>query len=540
MNEINKYFEKYPNFFKNRNLRNTNSIKNFIDPSSSYINNPFDFHHMEKAVYQIVSYDKKNPIFIHGDCDTDGVSATSVLCNYLKKLDFKIFYYIPNRSIEGHSISKKSIDNAVAMGCKLMITCDIGMSCIDEIDYANNKGLRTIITDHHKPLNEYPDAISIINPWIPENKNLLFKDYSGSSVAFKLCHAINLKLTLDFKNIMDLTPIAALGVISDKVRIENENRFITFNGFQQIKKNKIKSLTSLSRKLFPYLTSIDLNRIIRVINMTTKLEDSNLAVKLLNTDISAQINSFANIIVKKYKSNQIEFNDLINNSLRIAYSQNYKSNNCIFILSDCNSAYNGAVANTISKRLNVPAIIISRMTNSMKFKGSARSISNINLFSFLDEIKDTLITMGGHPMAAGFTISENKIKIFEKKLYDYMKNKKIIRNNTLKRNVDEVIEFDEINNKFLNLIENFMPYGTGNPNPIFSTKGVLVIKKPQVVGRSQDTLEFDVEKKGFKMKCIGIGLIKYFEKLVSKNKLNIDYNIINNNDKITLSVIEVY
>ena len=176
----------------------------------------------------------------------------------------------------------------------------------------------------------------------------------------------------------------------------------------------------------------------------------------------------------------------------------------------------------------------------MKFKGSARSISNINLFSFLDEIKDTLITMGGHPMAAGFTISENKIKIFEKKLYDYMKNKKIIRNNTLNRNVDEVIEFDEINNKFLNLIENFMPYGTGNPNPIFSTKGVLVIKKPQVVGRSQDTLEFDVEKKGFKMKCIGIGLIKYFEKLVSKNKLNIDYNIINNNDKITLSVIEVY
>ena len=196
-----KYLNKFPHFFSNRNLKNISLINDFISPPKEWINNPFLFNSMDIAVDLILSNPKNNPIFIHGDCDADGVSACSVLYLYLKKIGFNIYYYIPNRSKEGHSISKKAIDYATSIGSKLMITCDIGMSSNKEIKYAKKNNLKTIITDHHKVLGVIPEADIIINPWLEQNSKISFKEYSGSAVAFKLCHAINIKLSLDFENL---------------------------------------------------------------------------------------------------------------------------------------------------------------------------------------------------------------------------------------------------------------------------------------------------------------------------------------------------
>ena len=189
---------------------------------------------MDIAVKEIISNPKESPIFIHGDCDADGVSACSVLYKYLRKIGFKIYYHIPNRSNEGHAISLETIDYAISIGSKLMITCDLGMSSVEQIKYAKDKNLKTIITDHHKPLDELPEAIAIINPWVNKNSNLSFKEYSGSAVAFKLCHAINIKLSLDFDYIHQLMDLASIGIISDKVTIINENRYISHHGFNMI------------------------------------------------------------------------------------------------------------------------------------------------------------------------------------------------------------------------------------------------------------------------------------------------------------------
>ena len=110
MNDIKKYFTNFPNFFSNRNLQNTNEIENFITPPDNWRIDPFLFYSMDKAVNEILSNSKQKPIFIHGDCDADGISACAVLYNYLKKIGFKVYYHIPNRSKEGHSISEKTID----------------------------------------------------------------------------------------------------------------------------------------------------------------------------------------------------------------------------------------------------------------------------------------------------------------------------------------------------------------------------------------------------------------------------------------------
>ena len=536
---VEKYLNRFPSFFTNRGFNNIESVNDFIKPSDKWLNNPFNFDSMDLAANEIISNPKKAPIFIHGDCDADGVSACAVLYKYLKKLGFKVYYHIPNRSNEGHSISLETIDYAVSIGSKLMITCDLGMSCVEQIKYAKDKNLKTIITDHHKPLNIMPEAVAIINPWIKNNSNLSFKEYSGSAVAFKLCHAINNKLELDFNYIHELMGLACIGIVSDKVTIVNENRYISYYGFNMIIKGTNPGISILSKRLFPYLDSIDIHRIIRVINMTTKLEDSSLAVKLLTTNVPSQINSYTDMIIKKFKRNQKIFNNIINASIRQVYSQDYKKNSCIFIVTDFDSAYNGAVANTLSNKFHIPAIVVSKMGNSSYYKGSCRGVDDTNLFSFLESNKNLLNTLGGHPRAAGFTIDEIKISDIKEAFFNYMKNQKNDIINETTRIIDGTLKLNEIDSELTNFFKQFMPYGTGNGSPAFISKGVNIVDKPSIIGKAKESIRFRVEQNGMVFDSIGIGLINEFEKLVTENKLNIEYTIINDKKGITLNILGV-
>ena len=538
MNTIDQYYNQLTSFFSNRGFDDIKSANDFIKPPDKWLNNPFDFNSMDIAVNHVVSNPKKSPIFIHGDCDADGVSACSVLYHYLKKIGFKVYYHIPNRSNEGHAISLKTIDYAVSIGSKLMITCDLGMSSIEEIKYAKDKNLETIITDHHKPLVEFPEAVAIINPWLDKNSNLPFREYSGSGVAFKLCHAINTKLSLDFDYVNKLMAMACIGIISDKVKIKNENRYISYYGFDMILKGENSGISLLSKRLFPYSNQVDIHKIIRVINMTTKLEDSNLAVKLLTTNIPSQINTYVNMIIKKFKKNQKSFNDIIYSSIRQVYSQDYKKNKCIFIKADFDSAYNGAVANSLSKKFHVPTIVISKMGNNSIYKGSCRGVNDIDLFSFLESNKNFLVTLGGHPRAAGFTIDPINISNIKQSFLDYMKDKNTISKDT-DRVIDGVLEFNDINLELIRFLNQFMPYGANNDYPRFISKEVSIADKPSIIGKSRESIKLKFEKNGVIFDSIGIGLINQFEKLVTKNKLNIEYTITNNKKGIILNILGV-
>ena len=163
---------------------------------------------------------------------------------------------------------------------------------LDQIEYANNQGLDVIITDHHKASDRIPEAYSIINPWLDSNINLPFKEYSGSGVAFKLCHAINIKISLDLSFLYELMEITMIGIISDKVPILRENRLITYNGHLMMLKGNNLGLKVLNKAISPKSTNV--NKIIKIINMLTKIEDSSIGVKLLSTNNMVQANKYVN------------------------------------------------------------------------------------------------------------------------------------------------------------------------------------------------------------------------------------------------------
>ena len=537
MKSINKYFEEIPDFFSNRNLNNIASINNFLSPPTSWFNDPFLFYSMDRVVDRIINNPKNKPILIHGDCDADGVSASAVLYNYLNNIGYNVHAYIPNRSFEGHIMSKKAIDFAHSIGCSLIITCDLGMGSHEEIDYARGKSIEVIITDHHKIGLKIPNAYAIINPWLDKNKSLPFRDYSGSGVAFKLCHAINIKLNLE-KNFIDkLMSCAMIGTISDKVSIINENRYISFFGYNQLSSGNNLGISLLNSRISKNKTEVNISKIIQIINMATKLEDSSVGVKLLTTKNPVQANNYVNKILSTYNKNKTVFSSAIQSAIRQVHSQDYKKHKSIFILSDYDSAYNGAIANRLSLNFNIPCIVISRMKGS-EFKGSCRSVEGIDILSLINSNKDIFLNLGGHPMAAGFIIEEKNINQFKSLFLDFMKSKDVSIKNKIFP-IDGKIRFNSIDDEMIEFLQKFKPYSMGNVIPRFKTSDVSVVGKPSIFGVDNNSIKFKLENNNIRINAIGFNLINQFEILLSKNKLNIEYSILMNDNKINLKVYNI-
>jgi single-stranded-DNA-specific exonuclease len=537
MKNLNRYFKTIPNFFSARSLNDIDSVNNFLSPPKKWINNPFLFYSMDKAVDKIIDNPKNKPILVHGDCDADGVSACAVLYTYLTQIGYNVHSYIPNRSLEGHIMSKKAIDFAHSIGCHLIITCDLGMGSHLEVDYANSKLIDVIITDHHKIGISAPNAYAIINPWLDENKNLPFRDYSGSGVAFKLCHAINEKLSLKEDFINNLMGCAAIGTISDKVTIDNENRYISFYGYNQIKSGNNLGLSLLNNSISRNKAKLNMNKIIQIINMATKLEDPSIGVKLLTTNNPVQANNYANKILGTYDKNKIIFSNAIESAIRQAHSQNYKKNKSIFIISDYDSAYNGAIASRLALKFNVPCAVLSKMNDS-DFKGSCRSVVGVDILSLINLNSDMFLNLGGHPMAAGFTIKNQNVNQFKTIFTDFMIDKDIITKEK-KDIIDGEISFCDIDSEMIRFLENFKPYSRSNHIPRFKTNNVNLIGKPGLFGADNSSIRFKLEHNKVKFNAIGFNLINQFEILLSKNKLDIEYSILINNNKVSLKVYDI-
>ncbi len=535
MNTLEKYLKKFPNFFINRNINNVESINNFISPSEKWLEDPFLFKSMNISVDRILSNPKSKPILIHGDCDADGVSACAVLNKYLTSIGYNVHYYIPNRSSEGHSMSLKAIDFAKSIGSDLIITCDLGMSCFDQIEYANNQGLDVIITDHHKASDRIPEAYSIINPWLDSNINLPFKEYSGSGVAFKLCHAINIKLSLDLSFLYELMEITMIGIISDKVPILRENRLITYNGHLMMLKGNNLGLKVLNKAISPKSTNV--NKIIKIINMLTKIEDSSIGVKLLSTNNMVQANKYVNRALKSFYKNNSEFNNSIQNAIRQVHTQEYLDNKFIFIISEFDSAYNGAIANILSIKFRVPVIVIS--DNDDYYKGSCRSVEGADILSFIESHNKLFFSYGGHPMASGFVIPKDKIEELKSALIDFMSNINL-SSSTNNKNYDGIIYFKDIDDDFISFFNNFLPYGKGNESPEFISKGVRTIGKPNIFGKNNDSIKFKLVQNNIEFNAIGFGLINQFEKLITKDKFDIKFRISKDmNNKVLLDIGDI-
>ena len=206
----------------------------FLNPTRHDFYDPFSMPDMSKAVDRIIEAIEKNEkVIIYGDYDVDGITSITVLKSFLKDRGLDVAEYIPNRLSEGYGLNKEAVEKISKQGFTLMITVDCGITGIEEVEYAKSLGMETIVTDHHEPGENIPDAIAVVDCKRKDNK-YQFRELAGVGVVFKLTQAISQKLELDEKEYLKYLDIVAIGTISDIVPLVDENRVITKLGLKLI------------------------------------------------------------------------------------------------------------------------------------------------------------------------------------------------------------------------------------------------------------------------------------------------------------------
>ena len=421
------------------------------------------------------SLNNNDKIMILGDYDVDGCVSTSLIVNFLNKLNYKFFsYYVPNRFTDGYGASLNLIKKLEIQKPNLIILVDCGSTSNATINYLKSKKIKTIIIDHHEINKPYPKANCIINP----KKNVDYSkfDYVCASLLVYFFIDTFIKRNKININFSQYLPLVLLSSVADVMPLRKLNRVLAlevFNNKQNVSFfNKFLEINKILRPL----EINDLGYLIApILNSAGRLGDPNIVVDLLTSKNSFNkekiIKKLININEKRKKIEKDSLNE-------INLSKIKKNSNNVLVLSEIilNEGIIGILASRIKEYFGKPSIVITK--SYRKYKASARSTSNFNIGRYIKEAIDRklLLSGGGHNLAAGFTIDKSKINDFEKFI-----NKKFNKdNNILKNNYISKLSLNAVNTDFYNDLEILTPFGSGNRRPIFLIENVKIIK-PQIL-----------------------------------------------------------
>ena len=514
------------------------NIENDLEIKNPFMNDP-DFKKSYLVLKKNIT-EKKN-ICLIGDYDVDGAVATSLFIKFFRTLNIPYYFYIPDRIKDGYGPNVDLINNLLKKKPKLIIMLDCGSNSNDVINFINKKKIDTIIIDHHEIYKPYPRSSSIINPKIKKNRNNYDYFCSGSLSYFFLDYYIK-KEKLNFNLENELLPVL-FSIIADVMPIKGINKLIAKKILKkkQINENPIIKYIFAAKKINKILTFDDINFLINpILNCSGRIDNSKNSTKLLIEDDNKKIQIFIdNLILINEKRKFIE-NEIINNiNFKELSLDNFDVN--IYFIKNIHEGLIGIIASRIKDYLNKPCIVL---TNTSKFlKGSARSTSNFNIGKYIKSAIDNniIINGGGHNLAAGLILKEEKIK----QLRDFMSNKyQKYSNQKNYYNYLSMISSSSINTKFYDQIKKAGPFGHLNPNPTFLICDLLIIKT-KVINQKMISCLFKCSNnkyiKGFSSNFYESPVTNYLLNYKKKLKIiaQINENMWNNKKTLQLNILDI-
>ncbi|NVP17521.1 single-stranded-DNA-specific exonuclease RecJ [Candidatus Gracilibacteria bacterium] len=510
-----------------------------LDSSIDDLHDPYLLIDMDKAVARIKkAHDNNEKVIIFGDYDVDGVTSTSILMHFFKKIGLQASYRIPHRVKDGYGMKSYFMDELSQLGVSLIITVDCGTRDIEVVKYAKTLGIDIIITDHHAVPDIIPEeSIAVINPKRPDC-NYLYKNLAGAGVAFKLMQALAYEYMSKEEArayIIESIDIAAIGTVADCMRLTGENRIIVMEGLKQIKKTRSLGL----RKLLEDKLNDDLDGdlfgflIGPRINAAGRMDSAYKAVNLIlnNTDSVYQTLSEIEKLNEERKYLTKEFsNDAINKV--------NKNDNLLFYISPAiEHGIIGIVAGRITEQFYKPCICLKDEGDTLV--ASCRSPEYHSIIETLDNYKDYFLRFGGHKQAAGFSISKEKFSEFKTKIINEL-NKKDFSKYKKELKIDKVVRLEELGFNFLSKVNKYKPFGIGNEKPLFLVEN-LSPEKIDFIGNGRDHLRFTT-KHGFKIFAFYMG--DYYEEIKrSKKNVSLIFDLSedtwNRNKNLMLKVVDI-
>jgi len=511
----------------NRGIESLKSSHNFFNPSNDQLHDPFMMKNMDIAVDRISkNIQNQKPILIFGDYDVDGTTGASLLYLGLKDLNAIVEYYIPHREKEGYGLSSGGIDYAHSIGADLLITCDCGINAFQPVDYANEHGVDIIITDHHIPDKKLPNAYAVLNPK-QKGCEYPFKGLCGCGVAFKLISALSEKSGIGQNVGLNYLDLVALATSADMVPILDKNRVLVHGGLDQLEESKSPGIHQLLVQTGLVGESLNVGKLVfglaPKINAAGRMGDANRTVELLTTSDKTRAEELASILVRENKRRQLIQEDIVNDAIRLVHSQIDLENNKVVIIGakGWHPGVVGIVASRIKDEFSRPAIVIAFDKEGIG-KGSARSIPNLDLYEALSYAAKFLEGYGGHPMAAGLTVREDKFENFKSL---FLRNvNKILTNDDLipAISIDGEMALTDINSRFMRFLEKLGPFGPGNMRPKFVSRNLSISGQPRLMGNGEH-IRFIVSQNGRNYPAVGFKLSSHYEDLIRGVPVDIAY-----------------
>ena len=533
-----------------RGIENYDEAKYFFRPSLTHLHDPFLMKDMDKAVERIKrAWEDGEKILIYGDYDVDGTTAVALIYTYLKNFisKKKIAFYIPDRYDEGYGISYKGIDYAVENGFNLVIVLDCGIKAVDKIAYANEHNVDFIICDHHRPGDEIPNAVAVLDSKRVDCQ-YPYKELSGCGVGFKLITALSMSLNRPIDEVYALLDLVAVSIAADIVPITGENRVLAYYGLQLINKNPRPGLEAVLSHANVFRLEEDnpsnaeqaqnvLNKEVTIsdlvfmigprINAAGRLEKASDSVRLLIADkkehaekLAASINDlnakrreFDNKITEEALSMIQRDERLLNAKSTVIFNENW------------HKGVIGIVASRLTDNYYRPTIVLTRSNNLIT--GSARSIRNFDIYDAIDNCSDLLEHFGGHKYAAGLSLKPENLAEFSRRFEEYVSAHINDEELEPELNVDLEINFADITPKFVRVLRQFAPFGPGNMAPVFLTNNVIDTGLSRSVGNKKHLKLTVTQKDTPEMVFAGIAFQKgdFYNRVHSKEPFAMCYCI---------------
>ncbi|SET77686.1 single-stranded-DNA-specific exonuclease [Oceanobacillus limi] len=488
-----------------RGITNTTQAEEFLSPKLENLHDPQAFDSMEKACLRIHDAIKNNEkILVYGDYDADGVSSTTVLLHALQELGATCDYYIPNRFTEGYGPNEAAFKEAHSAGCTVIITVDTGIASVHEAEIAKQLGVDLIITDHHEPQEELPDAYAIIHPKCSPDYG--FKELAGVGVAFKLSQHL---LGYFPEHLLDLV---AIGTVADLVPLVNENRILTYYGLRKLSSTTRLGLKALMKqcKIEGNVSEQDIGFLIGPrLNAVGRLQDADLAVKLLMTDDNEEANQLADEVNELNQERQRIVASIVKEAENIVDEQ---SNRSVIVVAKAgwNEGVLGIVASRLVKKYDRPAIVLAINEENQTAKGSARSIPAFDLFQNCMKIRPLFTHFGGHSQAAGMTLPLDNLDRIQVELNDFIEEQ--LSDDDFKQvtDISKSISIPEINEELVAEIDQLAPFGMANPKPIFHLENIPTDVRQLGNMKKHLKLHFKEQENSIEGIAFGMGHLYHF------------------------------
>ena len=459
-----------------RGIDTAEKLRYFLDPPQSLPYDPLRLAGMEQALarlYQAVSNKEKVGIF--GDFDVDGVTGTAIVAEGLTSLGVQVVPYLPQRMVEGHGLSKAAVENLVQQGVSLIITVDTGVTSIEEVAHARNIGADVIITDHHVPHAEMPDAVAVLNPKLPGG-SYPFLDLCGAGLAFKLMQGLYQFYGQPWAS--GLLELAALGTIADLVPLVDENRYLVQQGLRELANTKRPGLQALYRRAGVETEGLNAEtvsfQIAPRLNSAGRLAHAMDSFRLLITESQSEAEGLAD----KLEDLNRQRRDISEKAFTLALEQvNIRYSGGlppIVVVQDprINPGVSGLVAGRLAELLHRPAVVVCG--DGDRLVASGRSIPAFNIVEAFEACQSLMVRHGGHAQAAGFTVERDNLPALTENLTAVAEEALAHTDLQPRLAIDAQVRLSELGNGVTDWLSTLEPFGPTNPAPLFLTTGARI------------------------------------------------------------------